>query len=461
MQDTYNNLFLPELRQMLLDDDADAMREFCTVLFPAILADLLNEFPVESVWRVLATCELERRAEIFEFFDLPKQVELAAVLERDPLSHLIESMAHDDRVDLLSRMPPERVDDLLPLMAAAERNDIRRLLSYPDDSAGSIMTTDYATLQPDVSVRDALEQLRAQAPDSETIYYIYVIGENRSLLGFVSLRQLILARPDRNVSEFMRRDVISMRVDDDQEDVALTLAKYDFIAIPVVDETQRLVGIVTHDDVLDVVQEEATEDAYRQGAVEPLVDSYLETPLPVIAWKRGVWLLFLALVALVTAKALQHYEQVSTDFATGDGPSPFGFILLFLPLVLASGGNAGSQSATLIIRTIALGETDHRDNYRLAVRELLLGLVLGLSIALVGFLAAEFWFQLGHQRSLIVASTVLLVVILGTVAGAMLPLLFRGMGMDPALMSNPLIAALVDVLGVVIYYEVAFLVLGN
>jgi magnesium transporter len=248
----------------------------------------------------------------------------------------------------------------------------------------------------------------------------------------------------------MRRDVISVRVDDDQELVAQELGRYDFIAIPVVDNQNQLVGIVTHDDVLDVVQEEATEDAHLLGAVAPLEDSYLETPLRTLAWKRGIWLMFLAVVALMTAEVLLHFESVSREHV---------WLVLFLPLVLASGGNAGSQSATLIIRALALGEMSQKDNLRLAKREFYVGSMLGIALASIGFIAALVWFGLPMSHAGIVALTVLLVVIMGTISGAMLPLLFRRIGMDPALMSNPLIAALVDVFGVMIYYTVAITVL--
>jgi magnesium transporter len=213
-----------------------------------------------------------------------------------------------------------------------------------------------------------------------------------------------------------------------------------------------LVGIITHDDVLDILQEEATEDAHRQGAVQPLEDGYLETPLRTIIWKRGVWLLFLAIVALFTAQVLRSYETASEAYV---------WIIWFLPLVLASGGNAGSQSATLVIRTIALGELEDRENVRMAQRELILGLGLGLALATLGFAAAVFSFGRTAIEATVVGLTVLLVVVMGTVSGALLPIGFKRLGMDPALMSNPLIAALVDVLGVIIYYSVAATLLSS
>ena len=370
-------------------------------------------------------------------------------------------------------MPQERVDDLLPLIAQAERNDIRRLLSYDEDSAGAIMTTEYASLPKNITVSEALQQLRQQAPDSETIYYIYILNSQRRLDGLISLRELILAKPEAKLKDMMERDVIRMKVTEDKEDVAQELARYNFIAIPIVDGEDRLVGIVTHDDAIDVVQEEATEDAYRQGAVEPLKDDYEDTPFMTILWKRGVWLLALSLVALATAAVLDIYGQATAEGGARASEAPPGItaalIVLFIPLVMASGGNAGAQSATLFIRMFALQPADpalpqtqfHVDR-RLVLRE------LGVAASLGGILAVmdAFFVYLYYDKALdpasvavLVGVTVFLIVILGTVAGTMLPIMFRRLGMDPAIMSNPLIAAIVDVMGVVIFYEVAMLLL--
>ncbi|HUG93117.1 MAG TPA: magnesium transporter [Planctomycetaceae bacterium] len=444
----YNPLILPDLRVMLEENDTAGLAEFCEALHPAVAAEVFEGLEPANIWRVLSHCSVERQAEIFEFMSLPQQVPLVDVIDREHLSRLLERMAPDDRVDLLSRMDPDHVEHLLPLIAQAERSDIRKLLSYPEDSAGAIMTTEYASLPENITVREALERLRKQAPDSETIYYIYVLDEGRRVQGFVSLRQLILARPDAKLADIMTRDVITVRVDQDREIAAQELARFDFIAIPVVDSQNRLVGIVTHDDVLDVLQEEATEDVQRLGAVEPLEGSYLDTPLLTLTWKRGVWLVLLLFAALATAGVLKGYEEVSAEFD---------WMILFIPLVLASGGNAGSQSATLIIRMVALGETSAQTTLRVATRELMLACILGGGLATLGFVIALP--LVAAQHAAVVAGTVFLVVVMGTVTGAMLPLAFKRLGMDPALMSNPLIAALVDVLGVIIYYNVALLVL--
>ena len=447
----YGRLLLPELQVLLDENDSAGIKEFCEALYPAVTAEILAEIDSQNVWRVLSCCEALKQAEIFQFLPLPQQIEIVAVIERGPLSKLIEEMAPDDRVDLLSRMDDEHVEELLPLMAQAERSDIRKLLSYPEDSAGAIMTTEYASLPENITVSQALERLRQQAPDSEIISYIYVVDEGRRLQGIVSLRELIFARPARPLSEITNRDVISVRVDDDQEFVAQQMARFDFVAIPVVDHQNQLVGIVTHDDAIDIMQEEATEDTYRLAAVEPLEDSYLSTPLKTVIQKRVGWLIFLLVPSFLAAKVLEHFEGVSDKFE---------WLVLFIPLILASGGNAGSQSATLIIRAMALESDIQRDELRALLRkELQLGLLLGSMLSVISFLVSWAFTSQLIQAS-VVGLAVFLVVLMGISAGGMLPMGFRKLGMDPALMSNPFITALVDILGLIIYFQVALYMVG-
>ncbi len=446
-----HSLLLPDLRQMLEEGDAAGLREFCEILHPAAAAEVLQDLPTADVWKALSHCGHVRLVEIFEHLSLTRQVEMVELIGRDRLSKIIEEMSSDDRADLLSRLDPRRVEALLPLVAQAERADIRKLLSYPDYSAGSIMTTEYASLPEDITVREAIDRLRLQAPNSETIYYVFILDAERRLHGLTSLRDLILARPDAKLSDLMTRDIIAVRVDDDQEEVARELARYDFLAIPVVDDRNRLVGIITHDDILDIVQEEAEEDAYRAGAVAPLEDSYLDTPLHTIAWKRVVWLVFLSMMALGTAEVIEQFEHVSHAHK---------WMIAFLPLVLASGGNTGSQSATLVIRLLATDEPTGKETTRLLGREVLVGLMLGGILAGADFVFLRLWFGKTFAETFVVSGTVAGVVLLGTVWGTILPLVFKRFGMDPALMSNPLIAAFMDMMGVVIYNTVALLLLG-
>lgn len=445
----YRSLLFPDLRMTLDANDDDGLREFCKALHPAVVAEVIDELEPAELWRVLVSCEAELQAEIFGFFEPRLQIAIVEVADRKRLSRLIEEMAPDDRVDVLELLDEEQVESLLPLMAQAERTDIRKLLSYPDGSAGSIMTTEYASLPEEITVSEALDQLRVQAPDSETIYYIYILDEGRRLDGIVSLRELIQAKRASTLSEIMHRDVISVRVDDDEEFVARELARYDFLAIPIVDNLHRLVGIVTLDDALDVLEEEATEDAQMQAAIQPLDESYMTTPFFVLARKRGVWLVILLAAAFLTAWVMQGYEDLQRSYV---------WMAAFIPLVLASGGNAGSQSATLIIREMATSEMDNRDKYFIVMRELRMAIALGGGLMALSFAVAIC--MVPFAESIVVAATVFMMVVFGTSAGAILPIIFKRLGMDPALMSNPLIAALVDVLGVVIYFNTALALLG-
>lgn len=446
----YSSLLQPDLQQMVSENDTAGLHEFCDALFAGVAAEVIEGLSPSDAWRVLSQCEPHRQAEIFQYFSIPFQIQIVDHIDRNALSRIIEEMPADDRVDLLERMDPDHVEALLPLIAQAERGDIRKLLSYEEGSAGSIMTTEYASLPGHITVEEALNRLRLQAPSRETIYYIYVTDEERRLLGFVSLRKLLLARRSLLLRDIMERDVISVRVDDDQELVANEIGKYDFIAIPVVDQQNRLVGIVTHDDAADVMQEEATEDALLQAGVAPLEDSYLETAFFELVWKRGFWLVILLFAASLTAQVLSFLEQ--SVLGQSDVRN---WMVLFFPLVLASGGNAGSQSATLVIRAMALHETEGK-LWTIVWREFRVGLLLGAVLGVLG-LAVGLWL-VDVPRAAVVGLSVFLVVALGTVWGSMLPLGLKRMGFDPALMSNPLIAAISDLVGVVTYYAIAFVI---
>ncbi|HPM82930.1 MAG TPA: magnesium transporter [Candidatus Anammoximicrobium sp.] len=285
-----NVLLLPEWRELLADRDAKTLAEVLTEMHPASVAEITEGLTVEETWQLLDYAPIDRQAEIFSFYPSGKQDEMVSGVGRDRMSKLIEVMSPDDRVDLLKRLAADVVDSLMPLVAKAERQDIRMLLSYPEGSAGSVMTTEYATVPADMTVEKAIASLRQQAPSRETIYYVYVVDDQRRLIGFLSLRDLILAKPLSLVSDIMERDIVTVQVDQDQEEAALKLARYDFLAIPVVDEQRQLVGIITHDDVLDVVVEEATEDALHMGGVTPMEENYLDAAFRSVWWRRAAWL---------------------------------------------------------------------------------------------------------------------------------------------------------------------------
>jgi magnesium transporter len=416
-------------------------------LHPATVAEFSEGLDDGEVWQLFDALPVERQAEVFPYYPMARQVELVKAADRQHLGPLLEWMAADNRDDLLRELDPELVEEILPLVAKAERHDIRMLLSCPEDSAGALMTTEYASLPADITAGEAVTRLRSQAPNSESIYYIYVLDAERKLVGFVSLRDLILAKPTALVSDLMQRDPISVRVEEPRERVVEKLARFDFIAIPVVDDRNRLVGIVTHDDVLDAVRQDATDDAQRIAAIAPLGESYLEAAIFSMTWKRGVWLTILFATAAVTAMVMAR------------SPITHAWLVAFIPLVIASGGNSGNQSATLVITALSSGDCKLSDWPRILRREFALGLLLGTLLAVPGYLLALVYAP-SPTAALVIPLTIMGVVMMGTLVGSVLPLLFRSIGLDPALMSNPFVSAIVDVVGIVLYTAISLALLG-
>src|SRR5580692_4674206 len=447
-------LLLPELRSMLAEEDHEGLTTLMTELHPATVADWTEGLTVEETWSVFNHAGIDRQAQVFEFFPIQKQVDMVTGAGRERMSRLIEAMAHDERVVLLKRLDPEVVESLLPLVAKADRQDIRTLLSYPEHSAGSVMTTEYATLTSDLSVTDAISRLRLQATSAETIYYVYVVDAERHLVGFVSLHDLILARPAARIDSIMQRDVISVPVDADQEDVAQTMARYDFLALPVVDSENRIVGIVTHDDVIDVVVQEATEDALRMGGVGSMVEHYLDAPFLTLWRKRSGWLACLFVGESFTFSALAHFQTAIEKIIA---------LSLFVPLCISTGGNSGSQAATLITRAMALRQIRPSDWLRVIRHELLMGIALGLTLGAIGLIRVRItplqWLGVGGNErwmlALVIAQAVAAICLWGTLVGSTLPLVFSRLGFDPGYASSPFVATFVDVTGIVIYFSIA------
>lgn len=445
-----SDLFLPELREMLAEHNESELREFCEALPPPRTAEFMAGLTPQEMWTVLQYAKPETRAQIFTYLDHPLQVEILATQDRDQVASLIAELAPDDRVDVLNDVDEAIVADLLARVPAVERRDILRLQAYPEGTAGSVMTTDVAKLSEHLTVREALDVLSRQAGDLETIYYLFIVDEGNHLRGLVSARQLVanINKPQKRLCDLMETELIVALATEDQEEVARKVARYDLVAIPVVDEERRMLGIITHDDVIDVLREEAVEDAQRSAAIAPLDQGYLRTPVLTLSWKRGMWLVILFFGGLLTAYTLEKYEhRVKT----------WPWLVIFIPLVISSGGNSGNQSATLIITGLSSGEVTVRDWARVAVRELMIGLLLGSFLAICGLIVA--WTLKEEARTLrtamIIPFTLVLIVTCGALAGALLPLTFKRLGLDPAMMSNPFVAGLIDILGILIYMNVA------
>jgi magnesium transporter len=454
-----NTLFLPELREMLAENNAPELCEFCTALHPARTAEFMEGLEAADTWAVLRHAELKLREEIFGFFPHDKQISIIETQDRSEVAELLADLPADDRVDLLHDVKPDVVEEILPLLPADERREILKLRAYPEESAGAMMTTEVAMLDEGLTVRRAIDELSREAEHLETIYYIYVVDHNQHLRGVVTARKLLtaLGRPEQRVSDLMHTDLIYVHAADPRDEVTRQVAKYDLHAIPVVDDHQRLVGIITHDDVIDAFRQEATEDAHRAAAVAPLEDGYLQTSLVTLWWKRGVWLTVLFATGMFTATALKFYEGKLVAYA---------WLFAFIPLIMGSGGNTGNQSATLIITALTNGNVSLRDWRKILWRELWVGLMLGGLLGLLGLVLAVVvtWNETkAHDHLLwpaVVPLTLVLVVTCGAVFGSVLPLIFKRLGLDPALMSNPFVAAISDIVAIVIYMSVALTLLS-
>lgn len=459
-------LFTPEARLMLEKDDLPAMETFCETLHPATVAETLTDsFSVEQIWHFLRSTVIEHQAAIFAYFPLEMQLQLVEEgAGRQQIAHLIEEMSSDDRADLLRRLPVPVRDSLLRLVDDADRKDIAKLIQYPENTAGALMTTDYAWLPANIAVEEALDRLRLQAPNTETIYYVYIVDEQRRLQGVVSLRDLILASRRAILSDLMGTRLVSVRDTDNRDTVAREFQEYDLLAMPVVDADDRLVGIITSDDVIDVVVEDATADAHRMGGVTPVEENYLEAGFALVYRKRAVWLVMLFVAEMATFNAMAHFDEALKSLTV---------LGLFVPLCISIGGNSGSQASTLITRALALGQVTAGDWFRAFRHELFMGVVLGATLGLIGAFRT-FYLTPSHvlenpggtpatdiaKLAMVIGFAVSAICLYGTLVGSMLPLIFRRVGIDPGVASGPFVATFVDVTGIVIYFSIAKLVFG-
>lgn len=450
-----NTLFLPELREMLDSENAEGLIEFCTAMHPSRTAEFMEGLSNEEAWKVLQYAPVSERVEIFTYFEAHRQTELLSNADRDQVAQLVSEIPSDDRVDMLQELDEPTVNDLLARLPADERRDVQRLSQYPEGTAGAVMTSEFAKLSENLSIRDAVEEIGRQSEEYETIYYLFIVDEEDHLRGLVSARQLLtgMKSPDTKLSEIMETALVTAKELEDQEDVADKVAKMDLLALPVVDAEHHIVGIVTHDDIIDVVREEATEDAHRIAAVDPLDETYLKTHLITLSWKRGMWLAILFFFALGTAMAIDQYSVQL------EKPN-WKWLIAFIPLVISSGGNSGSQSATLIITALSRGHVSLGDWWNIIRREFVMGILLGSGLALLAICVSPFFEGVPQfPQSLVVPITLLLVVMSGTLTGSVLPLIFERLGLDPAMMSNPFVAGIIDIVGIVIYLSVAMAML--
>lgn len=427
---------------------------------PIAAIDLWEEWPALPEPERLARFKALPHDEADDFFlslDPAEQGDLVFALPPGERRLWFRLLAPDDAADMIQAVPPEERPGLLELLDETTRREVRALLAYAEDDAGGLMSPRFARIRPDMTADEAISYLRKQAAHVETIYYAYVLDDEQRLLGVVSFRELFQRPGATVVRDFMHPEVVTVRDDMDQESVARLYLEQDLLALPVVDTAGRMKGIITYDDIADVVREEDTEDVQKLGGMSALDEPYLNAPILALIKKRAGWLAALFLGEMLTATAMAHYEQEIAAAVV---------LALFVPLIISSGGNSGSQATTLVIRAMALGEVRLRDWWRVLRREVSAGFVLGAVLGTIGLVRILVWHAIGGSygpHSGLVAATVAVsligCVLWGSVIGAMLPFLLRRLGFDPASASAPFVATLVDVTGLIIYFTVASIIL--
>ncbi len=420
-------------------------------LHPADIAETLEDSAAKpsQMVKLLSLIGNHKAVEAFAMLSIETQQECLEASNAQTMLRFVEHMEPDDRVDLLKTVDDDVREAIMPLIAQAERNEIRNLWHYEEGTAGAVMTTEYAMLPQHLTVATALEKLRLQAPNKETIYYIYITDAERHLIGTISLRELIMSKPSAGLDAIMETHVISVPHDLEVAEVAAVISKYDLLAVPVVDKENRLVGIVTVDDVLDIIEAESTEDFQRISAVMPFDEEYFKRPLHRLFWSRFIWLAILLFTSLISTTIMEFNAGLIDQMVA---------LAFFIPMVMGTCGNAGTQSATMVVRSMALGEIELSDFGRLFRRELMMGLCLGLALGLMAYFRV-FIQDKNVMLGCIVAAALLATLMSANLIGALMPLVLKKINLDPALTAGPFIATIIDALGIAIYFEIAFVLM--
>lgn len=446
-----------QFEQIIATDDKLVIAEFLNDQNISDVANLIYEYN-DFETQIIANLSIHRAASVFKILDFAEQKRIIKELPPFKTAELLNELPSDDRTDFLEGLPSSVVRELIKLLNPEERKTTLSLLGYPENSVGRLMTTDYVYVYEYNTVAESIETIRRYGKDSETVDVIYVINKEGLLLDDIRIRDIILSSPDKLISELMDDRVIVLHSNDDQEQASETFKMNNRVALPVVSKSNKLLGIVTIDDILWVAQEEFTEDIQMIGGTQALDEPYLDTPIFKLFLKRISWLVVLFLGEMLTASVMQYFEGALQKFVV---------LALFIPLIISSGGNSGSQASTLVIQALATGDITISDWWRVMRREIISGIMLGSVLGIVGFFRILVWHSIfpnvyGEHYYLVgavVAITLLGIVLWGTLSGSMLPLLLKRLGADPAVSSAPFVATLVDVTGLVIYFSVAYLLL--
>lgn len=448
---------IEQFEQLIAGKNTLQIREFLDNQNISDVASLINEFP-EYEAQIIANMAIHRASGVFKILDIAQQKNIVKELPSAKTAELLNELPADDRTDFLEELPKAAIRDLIKLLDPEERKITLSLLGYPEDSVGRLMTPDYVYVYLHNTVNEVFDTIRKHARNSETIDVIYVIDENGELIDDIRIRDVILASPEKRVDEIIDGRNVSLNVNDDQEHASQVFKMNNRVALPVVDDNNILLGIVTIDDMLWVANEEFSEDMQKMGGTEALNEPYLDIPLLKLFRKRIGWLVVLFIGEMLTATAMGYFEDEIAKAVV---------LALFIPLIISSGGNSGSQASTLIIQAMAVSEITIADWWRVLRRELSSGLLLGTVLGIIGFIRVAVWHSIAPRlygpNWMMIASTVgfslVGVVLWGTLSGSMLPILLKKLGADPAVSSAPFVATLVDVTGLIIYFSFAYLFL--
>ncbi|HAI83412.1 MAG TPA: magnesium transporter [Chitinophagaceae bacterium] len=446
-----------QFEQIIITDDKLEIRDFLNHQNISDVAQLINDNPDYEA-SIIANMSIHRAASVFKILDVTQQKDIVKALPSFKTAELLNELPADDRTDFLEELPKEAIRDLIKLMDPEERKITLSLLGYPEDSVGRLMTPDYVYVYAHNTVEEVFATIRKFAKNSETIDVIYVINEQGKLIDDIRIRDVILASPDKAISELIDGRVVALNVQDDQEKANQVFKMNNRVALPVTDSNNVLLGIVTIDDILWVANEEFSEDMQKMGGTEALDEPYLDMPILKLFRKRVGWLIILLLGEMLTATAMGYFEDEIAKAVV---------LALFVPLIISSGGNSGSQASTLIIQAMAIGEITIGDWWRVLRREIISGILLGTVLGIIGFIRIWAWHHItpevyGDHWARIgatVGCSLVGVVLWGTLSGSMLPILLKRLGADPAVSSAPFVATLVDVTGLIIYFSLAFLFL--
>ena len=442
---------MEEIRKLLTTCQYTSLRQRVAEMNEADVAMLMEQLEEEEMLKMFRILPKDLAADVFSYLEVENQQTIITSLSEKDAAVIIDNLMADDAVDLLEEMPANIVKKLLANASPDTRRDINQLLRYPVDSAGSIMTVEYVDLKESLTVAEAIERIRKVGLDSETINICYVLDAQRKLLGTVALRYLLLSEPDEIIGDIMHENVISINTLMDQEEAAAQFKKYDFTSMPVVDNENRLVGIITVDDIVDILEEEATEDIEKMAAIMPSDKPYMKTGIWETFKKRIPWLLLLMVSATFTGQIISHFEDALSTCAA---------LIMFIPMLMDTGGNAGGQASVTVIRGLSLGEITYKDTLRIIWKEARVALLCGVTLAVANFAKLMLFDRVGFSVSLVVCLTLIVAILIAKLIGCTLPVLAKRIGFDPAVMASPFITTIVDALSLMVYFQFASGLLG-